>query len=297
MKLQGFFLPLFPLPHLEDPLRCRGPVRPWSTVRCQCSWRPRRTAPLVPPAPPTGLLAPGRSERTTLQQKDREGNQFLNSFHSDLAMSCHLFLLHCIDLHCPCLVLLTSCLSIWWLLGWFVTHFYCVYGVFTVFFYYVVLLRVCFNISPVCQWFLLRDSEGLNWLFYLHIHWLNGVAAVDSQILFCKIIWIISLLSWTQISVAGICILVLPLWLLPLFLLFLALFLSFSLDFTLAYIQNCACVCAWMWSHMLAQEHHCQAVIQPPLFHHAVQRILLTHTYFPQQNKPFGYCSATKIHT
>lgn len=98
---------LSPSPHLEVPLRRRGPGRPWSTGRCHCSWRPRRTAPPVLPAPPTGPRAPGRSECTRLQQRDREGKSILSSFHCDLAVSCHL-LLHCIELHSPSSVLSTS---------------------------------------------------------------------------------------------------------------------------------------------------------------------------------------------
>lgn len=61
-----------PAAHLADPLRCRGPGHPWSTGRCRCSWRPRRTAPPVLPAPLTGPRAPGRSECTTLQQRERK---------------------------------------------------------------------------------------------------------------------------------------------------------------------------------------------------------------------------------
>lgn len=66
----------FPPPHLADPPQCRGPAHPWSTGRCRCSWRPRRTVPPFLPAPPIGLQAPGRSECTMLRQKNRDGDQF-----------------------------------------------------------------------------------------------------------------------------------------------------------------------------------------------------------------------------
>ena len=145
---QDFFSPS---PHLGVPLRRRGPSRPWSTGRCRCSWRPRRTAPPVLPAPPTGPRAPGRSECTRLQQRDREGKSILSSFHCDLAVSCHL-LLHCIELHSPSSVLSTSACPYGgcWADLWRVFIVYRLF--FTVLFYYVFLLWVRFNTNRVCGW-------------------------------------------------------------------------------------------------------------------------------------------------
>lgn len=100
-----FMFTFFLIPYLADPLLCRGPDHPWSTGRCRCSWKPRRTEPPVLPARLTGRQAPERSAHTTLRKKHRDGE--INFRLLPLRPDPDHLLLLCIELQSLSLLLLT----------------------------------------------------------------------------------------------------------------------------------------------------------------------------------------------
>lgn len=102
----------------------------------------------------------------------------------------------------------------------------------------------------------------------------------------------------TGCSVPQFCISVILLSLLPMFRHYFVHFFKHFPGLHEAYMCPCVgmcepeCVCAFLCSRNIIAKLWYSLLF----FHQAVQRILLTHTHFLQQNKPFGHCSATEIH-